>query len=323
MTFAIALLAEYQSALHPAGRYAGAIRDLFRFFTIVTTAAYVLVLLFFLAAFVKGKRRTMPDATDPTARRAGKWVGAALAVTIATLFVLLIASIGTGRAISHVYDRTERHVTVVGHQWWWDVTYDAAQADQAVQTANELHLPVGERVIVHLFSRDVIHSFWIPNLNGKRDLIPGKESTIAIEADRPGIYRAQCAEFCGLQHAQMGLIVVAEPKEKFDGWLAAQRMPSRSPVSIDEQKGQQLFLTTTCAMCHAIKGTPAGARTGPDLTHVGSRATLAAGILSNTRGNLAGWIADPSGIKPGVLMPANSLETDQLNAIVAYLESLK
>ncbi|HET7435454.1 MAG TPA: cytochrome c oxidase subunit II [Thermoanaerobaculia bacterium] len=317
------LAATYQSALHPAGKYAAEIKWLLTVFTIVASVVFVLTFGFFVVSLIRGRRNRMPDATDETARRSAKWVGGALGVTIVALFILLFASVVTGRALSHIYEPTERHVSVIGHQWWWEVSYDGPQADQIVLTANELHLPVGERVIVHLTSRDVIHSLWIPNLNGKRDLIPGKESTIAFQADKPGIYRAQCAEFCGMQHAMMGLVVVAEPKEKFDGWLAAQRMPSRSPVSIDEQKGQQIFMNTSCAMCHSIKGTSAGARTGPDLTHIGSRRTLAAGVISNTRGNLAGWVADAGGIKPGVLMPPNSLTPDELNALVVYLESLK
>jgi cytochrome c oxidase subunit 2 len=183
-------------------------------------------------------------------------------------------------------------------------------------------VPVGVPVRIHGTSVDVIHSFWVPSLHGKMDLIPGRQTQIWVQADRPGVYRGQCAEFCGYQHAHMGFVVVAEPREQFDAWLDAQRAPAAEPADDEERLGRDVFVNGTCAMCHTIRGTPAASRTGPELTHVGSRATLAAGTLPNQRGHLAGWIVDPQGIKPGVRMPQNRLAPHELNALLAYLEHL-
>jgi cytochrome c oxidase subunit 2 len=174
-----------------------------------------------------------------------------------------------------------------------------------------------------LTSTDVIHSFWVPSLHGKMDLIPTHQNTIWMRADRPGAFRGQCAEFCGLQHANMGLLVVAEPPAEFEAWRRAQVAPARVPHTPDEVRGQAAFTSLPCALCHSIRGTPAGGRTGPDLTHLATRRTIAAGTLPNTRGHLAGWIVDPQGIKPGNAMPQSLLEPDDLQALVSYLGSLQ
>jgi cytochrome c oxidase subunit II len=169
----------------------------------------------------------------------------------------------------------------------------------------------------------VIHSVWVPNLNGKRDLVPGRTTTLWFQADTPGVYRGQCAEFCGHQHAKMALLVIAEPPDRYARWASAQGTVPPPPTDSVAARGQQVFLTSTCVMCHAIQGTPAGSRAGPDLTHLASRLTLAAATLPNTRGNLAGWIVDPQGVKPGTQMPPNQLAPADLEALLTYLQSLR
>jgi cytochrome c oxidase subunit 2 len=178
-------------------------------------------------------------------------------------------------------------------------------------------------VVVTLRSNDVIHSLWIPNLQGKKDLIPGRTATLRLRADRAGTYRGQCAEFCGLEHALMALLVEAEPNDRFEAWAARQRQPAAEPLDALARRGQEVFLGKSCVMCHTVTGTTANGRLGPDLTHLASRRTIASGMFPNNRGHLAGWIADPQSLKPGVNMPANSLPPDDLQALLAYLETLK
>jgi cytochrome c oxidase subunit 2 len=192
-----------------------------------------------------------------------------------------------------------------------------------VTTANELHVPVGRPVLLELVSRDVIHSFWVPALHGKRDLIPGHDSTTYIQADRPGLFRGQCAEFCGAQHAKMGFLVVAQAPPEFETWLTRQRQAAPSIETAAATRGRDLFLRGTCAMCHTIAGTQAGATMGPDLTHLGSRATLGAACLPNVREHLGQWILDAQQIKPGTRMPPNPLGGDELEDLLSYLETLR
>ena len=174
-----------------------------------------------------------------------------------------------------------------------------------------------------LTSMDVIHSFWVPQLHGKIDLIPGTATTLWLRADQPGEYRGMCAEYCGVQHAKMQFLVVAEPPDQFQAWLDLQRQPAAVPTDPLAQRGLQVFLSSSCVTCHAIRGTSATGALGPELTHLASRRTLGAGILPNTRGTLAGWIADPQSIKPGVHMPPSDLTGEQLQALVVYLETLR
>jgi cytochrome c oxidase subunit 2 len=214
-------------------------------------------------------------------------------------------------------------IRVTGQQWWWQLTYEDPDASRTFTTANEIHVPVGKPVKVKLNAADVIHSFWVPSLMGKQDLIPGRENDIRFVAERPGVYRGQCAEFCGLQHAHMGFLVVAEPQADFDRWRDEQIKAAEPPGDSERRTGLEAFLSKPCVMCHTVRGTPAGGRTGPDLTHVGGRRTLAAATLPMSRGNLAAWIVDPHGIKPGVNMPLIKLDPDELNSIAAYLEGLR
>jgi cytochrome c oxidase subunit II len=192
-----------------------------------------------------------------------------------------------------------------------------------VATANEIHVPVGRPVGIVLKSNDVIHSLWIPALHGKRDLLPGRENEIWIQADQAGFYRGQCAEYCGLQHAKMALTVVADLPDDFERWLSHMRGPAPAPTTDSQARGRDVVERGPCAMCHTVAGTLAGGRTAPDLTHVASRSAIGAGSIPNTRGNLAGWIADPQHIKPGNKMPPSGLASEELQALLDYLETLK
>jgi cytochrome c oxidase subunit 2 len=212
---------------------------------------------------------------------------------------------------------------VKAHQWWWEAIYPNSQADQTVTTANEIHVPIGERIVIVTSSQDVIHSFWAPNITGKRDLIPGYSSAFSFQIDAPGIYHGQCAEFCGLQHAHMGFSIIAETPDQFLAWQHQQITSGKDPTDEDATRGRQVFLTHSCVMCHTISGTNAGSRAGPDLTHLASRHTIASGTLPNTTGALAGWILDPQRMKPGTQMPPNALSGDELQDLVSYLQSLQ
>jgi cytochrome c oxidase subunit II len=203
------------------------------------------------------------------------------------------------------------------------VKYKNGPVSETFETANEIHVPVGQPVLIELKSDDVIHSLWVPSLAGKRDLIPGRTATIAFQADHPGIYRGQCAEFCGFQHAFMAFEVQAHAPAEFEQWRQAQLKPAAEPTDPQAQRGKQLFQSIQCAMCHAVQGTIAQAHRAPDLTHVASRRTIAAGALPNTPANLASWITDPHQHKPGVNMPANRMSGEDLAALVAYLGTLK
>jgi cytochrome c oxidase subunit 2 len=204
-------------------------------------------------------------------------------------------------------------IDVIGHDWWWEIRYP-----NGAVTANELHIPAGEVVRLHLTTADVIHSFWVPQLQVKQDQIPGRDNYLWLEADHPGDFRGQCAEFCGLQHANMIVNVVADSPEDFDTWVAEQAGPA---VATDEP-GESVFMSSSCAGCHTIRGTSANGTLGPDLTHVASRATIA-GVLDNKTDELRRFITDPQGDKPGVTMPPSGLSADDIAAVVLYLESLR
>ena len=215
--------------------------------------------------------------------------------------------------------RTQMTIEVTGQQWFWQVRYPGT----GVVTANEIHIPVGTRVNVVATTADVIHSFWIPQLNRKIDMIPGRRNRVLLEADRPGRYRGQCAEFCGLQHAHMSMWVFAEPPDRFKAWLAAQEKPPAAAATADAQRGEQLFMANECASCHTIRGTSATGTVGPDLTHVGSRTTLAALTIPNDPAHLEAWIRNPQLIKPGNRMPSFLLSKPDTRAVVDYLKGLK
>ena len=214
---------------------------------------------------------------------------------------------------------TRMTIEVIGHQWFWEVRYPGTKAI----TANEIHIPAGERVNVIATTADVIHSLWVPQLNRKIDMIPGRRNRIVFDASKPGVYRGQCAEFCGLQHAHMSMKVFADPPDEFRRWLANMAADRPAPQSESERRGEQVFLANACASCHTIRGTSAKGTVGPDLTHLASRTTLAALTIPNTTGNLAGWILDPQHVKPGNKMPAIALKDRDVRDLLAYLESLR
>ena len=319
----------HQSALDSAGMQANRLEDLWWMFFYITAAVYLIVMAVLLVAILRTRKvteRTAPEIKpdENRERRAGNVVKAAVAITVITLFALMVTSFRTGRAINSLQTAPNPlSIKITGNQWWWNITYVDAAPTNNIQTANELHLPVGRPVKLELTSTDVIHSFWLPNMHGKKDLIPNYPTTFYFEPDTIGTYTGQCAEFCGYQHAKMRFNVVVESQEDFDKWVAAQRTTPPPPSNDVLQKGQQIFLTSTCIQCHAIQGTLANGSVGPNLTHVASRTFLAAGSLPNTEANLRNWITDPQKIKPGNRMPMNTFSDEDLNALVAYIESLK
>lgn len=306
------------SVLEPAGIQAARIADLFWVYLAISTAVFLLVGAAFVCAIVR--RRTPEPATDRSRKRA---VAGAIALSFIVLVVMLVLSAATSRALASLGTKNAIQVEVTGHKWWWEFTYPANDAGPQFRTAYEMHVPVGRPIEIKLASADVIHSFWIPSLHGKRDAIPGKNTTLVLEASEPGRYQGQCAEYCGTQHANMRFVVVAESQEDFDKWLAHSRSPSRAPTDDTMRAGLDVFVKSRCIVCHAIGGTEALASVGPDLTHLASRKEVAMGSLPNSRGHLAGWIVDPQSTKPGVVMPGTPLSPPDLNALVAYLGSLE
>lgn len=314
------------SALGSAGPQARGIETLWWLFFWVCVAVYAVVLLWLGYALLHRQRRTAgPDTQadagreQTAARGLVAWVGG----TVAILFALTFASFWTDRGLSSAPAGETIDVEVTANQWWWQVRYLDADPSRSFITANEIHVPVGTFVKLTLRSQDVIHSFWVPNLAGKQDLIPGRENTLAFTAEREGVYRGQCAEFCGLQHANMAIEVVAEPVETFAAWREAQLQPAAEPANEQATRGRDTFLASACVMCHSIRGTVAGGHTAPDLTHLASRRFIAAGTLPMSRGNLGAWIADPQTLKPGNHMPIVGMSADDFQSLLAFLDGLK
>jgi cytochrome c oxidase subunit 2 len=310
----------WQSALDPHASEAHDIARLIQFFVVVCTAIWLAVVATMLVSLWRGKpERPVEPAAELRMKRN---ITIAVAATALTVTILCIASFVVTHAVNGD-DPQSLVVKVRGYQWWWEVRYPDAEPANSIVTANEIHVPVGRPVRVELAAADVIHSFWVPNLAGKQDAIPGRDNTLRFTAREPGIYRGQCAEFCGLQHAHMSFIVVAETPDAFEAWRARQRAAGRAPETTEEAAGRDEFVGRQCGACHAVRGTPASGNLGPDLTHVASRATIAAGLLETTRGALAAWIADPQTLKPGNNMPLVPLSADELSAVSAYLASLR
>jgi cytochrome c oxidase subunit 2 len=301
-------------ALEPAGVQSHQIADLLRTFTWICAGVFVLVLGAFVVALAL-KRGA------PVESRLG--VGTAVAIATVTLVVMLFLSVRTSRALASVSTKDAVPIQVIGHEWWWEFRYPGSVAGLQFTTAYEMHVPVGKTIEVRLESVDVIHSFWVPSLHGKRDLVPGKPATLVLRADEPGRYQGQCAEYCGTQHANMRFVVVAEPEPEFRAWLAHQLEPAPEPRDAVAARGRQVFLDQRCSACHAIGGTGAFATVGPNLTHFAARSDIAMGTLPNRPGHLAGWIVDPQSAKPGAIMPGTTLPPDDLQALLAYLGSLR
>lgn len=280
-----------------------------------------LVYLVVMGILVFGLFRRRGAAASGRWQNSGRWliIGGGIVVPAIILLVIYSFTLSALSALSPVFAADNLTITMTGHQWWWEVEYP----NREVVTANELHIPAGEPVAIRLASEDVIHSFWVPELNGKLDLMPGRINTLWLEADEPGEYWGLCAEYCGIQHAKMLFVVVAHAPEEFEAWLEAQRLPAAAPGNELTQMGFEVFMDVGCAQCHTISGTNATGDLGPDLTHFASRQTLGAGIAPNNRGNLGGWIVDPHGLKPGNLMPPSQLSGPQLQALLAYMETLE
>jgi cytochrome c oxidase subunit 2 len=340
-----------QSALEAGGPAAFEIGRLWNVMLVLGTFATVLVIVVMaLALFRRRRADELPPEADrpadprgehsnvetggrgregegrPQSERTGtRWMligGVAFPALVLT--ILLVFTLRSLNAISPKRaDAGLLTIEVTGKQWWWHVRYLNSDPRGVIETANEIRIPVGKRVRVKLESSDVIHSFWVPGLQGKTDMIPARSNYTWLYAERPGRWRGQCAEFCGVQHAKMGIVVVAEPQAAFDGWLASQREAAAAPADSLAIAGLSAFLASGCVLCHSIRGTPAGGRAGPDLTHVASRLTLAAGEFPNTRGHMQGWIGNPQALKPGSRMPSVELSADQLQAIAHYLMTLR
>jgi cytochrome c oxidase subunit II len=299
--------------LDPSGSSAREIAALWWLLVGLGALAFVVVAV----ALAVGLRRRPDDGPSTGGRR---WlIGGGVVLPSVLIVGVLIATIASMRAVSTDASDDAVAIEIVGNQWWWEVRYP----DEQIVTANEVHIPAGRDVVLELVSADVIHSFWVPDLAGKMDLLPERANTLVIDADRPGRYEGACAEFCGLQHANMRLIVVAHDELGYARWLDEQRREAAAPNGELELRGRRLFETKGCAGCHTVAGTGADGEEGPDLTHVASRETIAAGTMDNTVPNLREWIADPHAIKDGVLMPAVQLDPDELDALVAYLDSLR
>jgi cytochrome c oxidase subunit 2 len=318
-----------QDAWSPGGPMAARINSLWWLNFWVAAVVLSAVVLLVIAGAARSRRKSgqRMGAHEPTTRseqRAGVVVGSAVAATAVILFVLLIADFAVGSSLHRAdTDPDTLSIRVTGHQWWWDIWYQDGPPSQQFRTGNEIHIPVGRTVRLDLQSTDVIHSFWVPSLQGKKDLIPGHPTTISLRADQPGVYDGQCAEFCGMQHAKMRFQVIAQSQNDYDAWRAGQVAPAPDPRTQSEIRGRDVFLSGTCVMCHTVRGTTAGSGMGPDLTHVASRQWLAAASIPNTRGYLGGWILDPQHLKPGSRMPTQQVTPADLNALLDYLETLK
>ena len=250
-------------------------------------------------------------------------IGAGIVFPVAALSALLFYTLTVFGVLASSRGAAPLRIEIVGQMWWWRVRYLDADGATVLVTANEMHIPVGRTIEFALESADVLHSFWVPNLGGKLDLIPGRVNVLRLDADRTGVFRGQCAEYCGAQHAKMAFYVVAHTAAEFDAWLAAQRLPGNAPRTPALQRGRALFVAN-CAGCHTVRGTAAMGELGPDLTHVGSRRSIGAGALPNNVGTIAGWIAASQHIKPENAMPSfDGFSGEELGVLAAYLESLK
>lgn len=308
--------------LDPFGRSAETTATVWWILFTMGTAVYVVVMALAAISLVRARRAdhvAVEDTADPRVARHLVVYGGIIGPAI-VLLVLNVLSVPLSAEVSDRPGAEEGDlvVEVVAEKFWWRVNYP----DHDVVTANEIHIPTGERVHVRITSTDVIHSFWVPKLAGKIDATPGHTTELILETDEPGRYRGRCTEFCGLAHAQMVVHVVAEEPDDFERWVAQQTQPQQLPTDDTLIRGREVFLSSSCVYCHAVDGHTAPNDIGPDLTHLASRETIAAGVLPNTRGFLGGWIVDPQAQKPGNLMPGTQLAGDELEALLDYLESL-
>jgi len=304
------------------------IGSLFDIFFSTTAAVYLFVMAYLAIALWCGRAHRAGGGLQgkPAFHLEAGWragLAAFTSITALILFGLSLATWLTDRSLAKAAARPALEIELTGHQWWWDVHYDDPVASRMVHTANELHIPAGTTTRITLKSDDVIHSMWIPNLAGKQDLIPGRQADLVLHPLHTGVFRAQCAEFCGMQHAKMALTVRVDSPPDFRRWYEAQLQAPVPPAAGPALAGYAIFQTRQCASCHAVAGTPASATVAPDLSHLASRSTIAAGALAMTHANLVKWIADPQAPKPGNNMPKVPLSAPELAAVTAYLETLR
>ena len=290
----------------------------------ICAAIFVVVGGFLTFTIVRYRRRKKDDGREPAQVYGSNRIE--IAWTVIPVLIVLVLTMATARAVVEVQNRRmpadALQVTVIGHQWWWEIRYPGL----GIVTANELHVPLSTAAKVApafltLDSADVAHSFWVPQLAGKTDLIPGHVNTMWIDPRQEGIFLGNCAEYCGTQHANMLIRVIVEPPAEFEKWAAAQKLDATSDARLESAR--QAFLSFSCINCHAVSGTPAKGTFGPDLSHLMSRATLGSGMIPNTVENLRAWVKDPQAIKHGNLMPNMQLNSRELDEVVAYLASLK
>jgi cytochrome c oxidase subunit II len=322
LLFSFSAYGQESSTLEPHGEAAREIANLWSVMLFIAIAVYGQVLsLFFMGLF---RRRNVnendtPDLSPPSRNTHLFIIANGIAIPIVILVIVFALNLASLLALSPDDTNTALRIEVIGHRWWWEVRYP----DHNIITANEIYIPTNTHVELQLTSADVIHSFWLPSLSGKADLIPNRSNSMYLYTETEGEYLAQCAELCGVQHARMRAYVMAVPADEFEQWMSQEQQLAPIPETDELLRGQQIFLGAACVYCHTIRGTSASGVIGPDLTHLASRSTLGAGIIPNTRANLAGWIIDPQSIKPGNLMPPIYLEAEDLQALVLYLESLR
>lgn len=306
-----------QSVLHPGGPHAESLATLSWVMFIGSGVIFVFVLVLTAYAIIR------KEESGGWMTRRGFIVGLGIVFPVVTLTILLVYGLAVARTLV-TGDPPALRIEVVGEKWWWRVHYVDAEGRTRLVSANEIRIPTGRPIEFVLKSADVIHSFWVPSLAGKLDMIPGRTNVTRFSADRPGIYRGQCAEYCGDQHALMAFYVVALTEPEFDAWYAQEAGPAIEPLLPFIASGKELFIQNGCGACHTIRGTQANGTIGPDLTHVGGRRSIAAGTYPNNVGTIAGWISSSQHLKPGNLMPSfGNLQGEELRAIAAYLESLK
>ncbi len=310
-----------QSVHDPAGPHAVAVGWIGWAMYLGAAAIFASVMIALVYAWFARPRSPRPGRPGGL----GLVIAGGIVLPLVTLSVLLVFAFRLSRDLNPEVGPDALRIEVIGHMWWWEVRYLDDQGGPPVVSANEIRIPAGRDVEFILTASEVIHSFWIPNLAGKMDMIPGRINRLRLRADRPGTWRGQCAEFCGLQHAWMAFMVVALEPAAFDDWFARERRPAAPPADPVLARGRDTFVSAGCGSCHAIRGVPrATGRIGPDLTHVGSRLSLGAGVLPNGIGPLAAWIVESQQIKPGNRMPSfNQFDGETLRALAGYLESLR
>ncbi|MBE2270480.1 MAG: cytochrome c oxidase subunit II [Anaerolinea sp.] len=305
------------NALDPRSPEATNIAELWWVMFVLGTGIFLLVTFLLLyTLFIRNHKKAQGDIQS---QKGGRWIiygGLVLpTIILAVVFVFTLRSM----QVLALEDEPPLIIEVVGKMWWWEVRYP----DHNIITANEIHIPVNHRVELRLTSADVIHSFWVPQLHGKLDMVPGQTNVLQIQANRERTYRGMCSEFCGLQHARMQFLVVAQSENDFNQWVLQQQQPASTQLSESAQRGREVFFEVGCSTCHAISGTEAVSAFGPNLTHLANRQTLGAAILPNNRGNLGGWITNAQALKPGSLMPPMDIPAADVEPLLDYLQSLE